>query len=206
MKRFIKNIVSFVMGRGLFFNLFRYMNRNKLLILYYHRIVKKEEASNVKDINMCADIDSFDAQMDFLSKYYTPISEQEIIKAINTGRSIKYSVWITFDDGYKDNYANAYPILKKYNIPATFFVATGYTNKTSKASLDCGEPNFMSWEELKEISRNNMSIGTHTVSHRILSGLSDKELEKEILDSKNEIEQRLGIKAISFAYPRGKKR
>lgn len=190
------------MGNRLSFHFFRRINRNKLLILYYHRIVEKKEAKKVKEINMCTDIDSFDAQMELLSKYYNPINEETII----SGKIPDYSVWVTFDDGYKDNYINAYPILKKYNIPATFFIATGYVNKLAIPSPDCGDTVFMDWEELKEVAENNISIGAHTVRHRILSNLSVAELEKEIVDSKNEIEQRIGKKVISFAYPNGKKR
>ncbi|MDR4507109.1 MAG: polysaccharide deacetylase family protein [Candidatus Brocadiaceae bacterium] len=68
--------------------------------------------------------------MKFLSQYYNPVGEKEIILFLEgKGQMPKYPVWVTFDDGYKDNYKNAYPIFKKYKIPATFFVTTGFINK-----------------------------------------------------------------------------
>lgn len=200
MRLLLKNILGSILGNNLSFRLFRAAGRKSLLILYYHRVAKREEIMRIKEINICTDIDSFDAQIGFISKYYNSVNEEKII----SGKITDYSVWVTFDDGYKDNYTNAYPILRKYNIPATFFITTGYINKTNKPSADCGEPDFMSWEELSEVARNNISIGAHTVSHRILSRLLDSELEKEIIGSKNEIEKRLDVKVVSFAYPRGK--
>lgn len=206
MKNSLKKIIGLIFGNNLSFNLLRFLNRRKLLVLYYHRIAQKEEFVNNLSKHMYVDLDFFDKQIKFLKKFYNFVSEKNITEALENGLSLpNYSIWITFDDGYKDNYINAYPILKKYNIPATFFVTTGYINQTSMPSGECNEPYFMSWEELKEVSGNNIPTGAHTASHRILSGLSDAELEKEIIESKNEIEQRLGRKVISFAYPRGKK-
>src|SRR5574337_373719 len=125
MKKFLKKFVSFIISNNFSLNLFRFINREKLLIIYYHRVVKKEELTDVKVRNMCVDIESFEAQMRFLKEFYNPVGEEEIIPAIEgKGKISEYSVWITFDDGYKDNYENAYHILKKYKIPATFFVTT----------------------------------------------------------------------------------
>ena len=111
------------------FNILRFLNRKKLLIIYYHRVVRKKELAEIKEKNMCVDIDDFDRQMKFLGNKYKPVSEKEIIDFIERGMLPEYSVWVTFDDGYKDNYTNAYPILRKYKIPATFFVTTGFINK-----------------------------------------------------------------------------
>lgn len=205
MKLLLKNILGFVLCNNLNFWLLRSVCSRQFIILYYHRVIRKEERKDVESSGMCVNIDSFDKQMDFLKKYYNFVSEDDIIEAIEDRKKLSdYSVWITFDDGYEDNYKNAYPILKKYNIPATFFVTTGYINKTAMPSTECGKPIFMNWQEIKEVTKGTISIGAHTVSHRILSHLSDAELEKEIFDAKNEVEQRLGKKVISFAYPRGK--
>lgn len=130
MKNKLKKFIGTVMGNNFIFNLLRYTNREKLLILYYHRITKKEDLVNIKLKDMCTDIGSFETQMKFLSQSYNPIGEKEILSAIEgTTKIPRYSVWVTFDDGYKDNYTNAYPILKKYKIPATFFITTGFINK-----------------------------------------------------------------------------
>jgi len=206
-KNKLKKFIGSLAGNDSVFNLFRYINRNNLLIIYYHRVIKKDELVNVKVKDMCVSINDFDAQMRFLSKYYKPVGEEEILTPIQKGGISKHSVWVTFDDGYKDNYINAYPILRKYKIPATFFITTGYINKkVTPYDLFIGNADllFMSWNEIKELSRNGFSIGAHTVHHKILSTLSKKEMADEISNSKHEIEKRLGIKVSSFAYPVGK--
>jgi peptidoglycan/xylan/chitin deacetylase (PgdA/CDA1 family) len=205
MKKNLKKFIGFLLGSNFSFKLFRFINRKKLLILYYHRIVKKDELINVQNINMYIDIGNFYSQMKFLTGYYRPISEEEVAVFIETGGLPDYSVWVTFDDGWKDNYTNAFPILKKYNIPATLFVTTGYVNKIVTPKRASGSDIFMNWQEIKEVAQNGISIGAHTVSHRILSVLSDAEIEREIAESKNEIEQRLGKRIVSFAYPVGKR-
>lgn len=185
---------------------FRFIQRKKLIVIYYHRVLKSEEFSDVKVKNIVVNIKSFEEQIKFISERYNAVSEKDIISAVERrGKMPEFPIWITFDDGYKDNYTNAFPILKKYSIPATFFVTTGYVNKTATPEVHFDNDIFMNWQEIKEVAEEGISIGAHTVSHRILSTLSDREVEKEIIESKNEIEQRLGKSVISFAYPVGKK-
>ncbi|MGA2775287.1 MAG: polysaccharide deacetylase family protein [Candidatus Omnitrophota bacterium] len=205
MKKNLKKFIGFLLGNNLSFNFLRFINREKLLILYYHQVVKKMELANTDDINMYTDFDNFNKQMIFLKEHYRLISEKEVVTFMERGKFPDYSVWVTFDDGWKDNYTNAFPILKKYNIPVTFFVTAGYVNKTVIPDVVSENDIFMNWQEIKEVAECGISIGSHTISHRILSNLSDAELEKEIVGSKNEIEQRLGKSVISFAYPVGKK-
>jgi peptidoglycan/xylan/chitin deacetylase (PgdA/CDA1 family) len=69
--------------------------------------------------------DIFDAQMQFLKSCYRVMSLQELVARAAKGDVPERAVAITFDDGYRDNYDYAFPILKKYNFPATIFVATG---------------------------------------------------------------------------------
>lgn len=204
MKGKFKKFVSLIIAYHWTLSLFRFVNRKKLLILYYHRVVKKEELKDKKVTNMYTDTNNFEEQMKFLTNFFNPVSEKDIICAIERRDILpERSVWVTLDDGYKDNFTNAYPILKKYGIPATFFITSGYVNKQV---LPCGDFDkiFMNWDEIKELGENGFSIGIHTVSHRILATLSKEEIEKEIFESKNEIEKKLGRKVFSFAYPRGK--
>lgn len=197
MKTLFKYIVGFGLGNNLSFPLLRPMGRRRLIILYYHRVISKEECRDVELSGMCVNVNTFSKQMGILKKFYNFVSENDIVGAIENGKKLPdYSVWITFDDGWKDNYTNAFPILKNYSIPATLFVTIEYVNKNY---------GFMNWQEIKEAAECDISIGAHTISHRILSGLSNSELEKEIAESKNKIEQRLGKRVISFAYPIGKK-
>lgn len=111
----------------------------------------------------------------------------------------KKSVLITFDDGFQDNFSIAIPILKKYNIPAIFFITTGLVGSEMKGLK------MMSWEEIKKISADNLfEIGCHTVTHRKLHGLSLEEAEREIKESKKILEEKLDKNIRSFAYPYGR--
>lgn len=209
MKTTLKKKAGLIFGNKLIFSWSKHLNKGKLIILCYHRVVQKEEAGNIRPKGMCVDVESFAHQMRFLKGNYGPISETEIISALEGRERLPdYAVWVTFDDGYKDNYINAYPILKKYQIPATFFVTTGYINK-EVVPPDVRRGNadnlFMSWDEIREMRDNAFSIGAHTINHKILSTLSEEDITEEILESKGEIEQKLNKKVLSFAYPNGKR-
>ena len=186
------------------FRLIKCINKNKLVILYYHRITKPGEEVRNENKNMCTQYAVFEKQMEFLKENYHLVDEREIISAIEKKRSLsKYPVWITFDDGYKDNYINAYPVLKRLNIPATFYITTGFVSRPDAGSGNA-DSLFMSWDEIQDLKRNGFSIGAHTVTHRILSTINVDECEKEIEESKKEIEERTRDKVYSFAYPHGK--
>lgn len=236
-----------------------------MLIICYHSINADNYSSfrptNVKD---------FEKQIQYLSKVYHPTSLEKIVRYIQDGTLPDLpsgSIAITFDDGYRDNYENAYPILKKYGIPATIFLTTGYIGtgeipwwiqvyrilrqakkptlmptrlgdrKTNApldqksiqafihtlkqfdekernraiadfaADLDVDndtEKNVMlSWEEVREMSENGISFGSHTLTHPLLTRLPSKQAQKEIHLSKEIIEQQVRKPVITFAYPSG---
>lgn len=203
MKTIIKQTVGYAIGNKFCSSVFRFINRKKLNIIYYHRVIKNGDFVNSASMHLCVDYESFEKQMKFLSQFYNPVGERDIISAMEGKSKIpEYPVWVTFDDGYKDNYTYAYPVFKRYRIPATFFITTGFINKQV---LPYEDDLFMNWEEIQEMSNHGFAIGAHTVNHNILSTLSVQEIEKEISESKYEIETKLGKEVFSFAYPRGKR-
>ena len=103
-------------------------------------------------------------------------------------------VLITFDDGYEDNYKNAYPILKKYDFKATIFVISSFLGVY---------PNYITWDQAREMDADNISIQSHTVDHKSMTDLSDDELRSELVDSKKKIEKELGHQIDYMAYPTG---
>ena len=104
------------------------------------------------------------------------------------------SVLLTFDDGYMDNYTNAFPILKEFNMNATIFVISSY--------LDGKE--YLSPSNVKEMSDYGIDIESHTVSHRRLSELSYEQQLSELKNSKEALEKLTGKTVVSIAYPEGK--
>ncbi len=185
-------------------------NKSKLVIIYYHRIVGNDEIRNLINKNMCTMMESFESQMKFLAEQYTPVSEMEILSALDGKKPLPaHPVWVTFDDGYKDNFIHAVPVLKKYEIFATFFITTGFINQ-----LVCPKEEthlnyqklFMSWDDIKNLSEEGFGIGCHTVNHSILSSLPESEMVTEIKGSQREIEEKLGKPVYTFTYPHGKYR
>ncbi len=103
-------------------------------------------------------------------------------------------VMLTFDDGYRDFYTDAFPILKKYNVKAVNYVISGFINK----------PNNLTDEQLQEIAKSGLvEIGAHSVDHLALAGISQEKQAFEIAQSKVQLEQKLEKPVTAFAYPYG---
>lgn len=94
----------------------------RIFIIIYHRINDSDNSYLPPTKVKC-----FEKQMRYLSKNYDPVSLEQITQHIQYGAFLpRRPIAVTFDDGYRDNYENAYPILRKYNIPATIFLTVGY--------------------------------------------------------------------------------
>ena len=106
----------------------------------------------------------------------------------------KKPVLITFDDGWQDNYTNAYKILKKKNVKANIFIAYNYI----------GQKNCLTWEQIFEMKNSGLiSFGSHTVNHVNLTKLKDDEIKTELTQSKKLLEEKLLQEINCFAYPKG---
>ncbi|MEI6437327.1 MAG: polysaccharide deacetylase family protein [Candidatus Omnitrophota bacterium] len=179
---------------------------DQLRVIYYHRVVEDGVPTDIREPGMFVTRAAFDAQIRHLKDRYCAVSEDQVVAAVNGKSKLpEKAVWVTFDDGYKDNFTLGYPVLKKYGVPATFFVTTGYLNgQFFPADFKAARDLFMTWDDVCSLSRDGFAIGAHTVSHPSARQLSEAELEREVADSKKEIEQRVGITVRSFAYPFGK--
>jgi peptidoglycan/xylan/chitin deacetylase (PgdA/CDA1 family) len=96
----------------------------KLLILSYHRVLVHEDPFHPSEPT----VDVFRWQMKMLARHFNVISLSHAVELSNVGRLPKRAVAITFDDGYRNNFECALPVLKEFNLPATIFVATAYLN------------------------------------------------------------------------------
>ena len=251
----------------------RRLFKKEIVILAYHRILDTDkEIEYLFDENLIsADSDTFQWQVEFLKKHYDVISFEELSERLSGRKKITgKELLITFDDGFSDNYSNAFRILNSVDIPATFYISTSYMNskktfwfnevvhsiKTAENlsfTLNGDRYNFhltqenrkksidivlnqlkkisnaerieaieslyrdlefnadnipaserpMTWKNISEMASNNMEIGSHSMSHPILSKLTDTEMEYEIVNSKQTIESVTGKKCRSIAYPVG---
>lgn len=113
-------------------------------------------------------------------------------------------VCITFDDGYRDNYTLAYPLLKQLGIPFTVYVTTGFIDNQLPMWWYPGEQLGISHEELRAMDADPLcTIGAHTVSHPKLDTLTREQQYKEIADSKQVLENLLGHEVKHFSFPHG---
>lgn len=117
---------------------------------------------------------------------------REQIKLVKQEQSINATV-ITFDDGLEDNFTNAYPILKEFGLKAYFFVMP----------VKIETKGYMNQKQLREMVTSGMIIGSHGMTHRILTKLNDTDLNYELSESKSLLEEKLGAKIDYFSVPRG---
>lgn len=174
-----------------------YAEETVIPILTYHNFTKDEGSSY--SINII----EFEKQMNYLATHnYSVISLSELLKGLRNGQLPPKPVVITIDDGFKSTFTLAYPVLKKYNFPATLFIYTDFIEKNS---------NSLTWGEIKEMTENNLEIGSHTLSHCNLLQYKENEnyenylarIKKEIFLSKEILESKIGGKVKFFAYPYG---
>ena len=117
------------------------------------------------------------------------------------------TVILTFDDGYSDFFTDAAPILLKHKLPATVFLPTSFVGRSNAWP---GQPAWvkeeplMTWEQIKELAAAGIDFGSHTISHPDLTTLSQEQIERELAESKREIEQRTDRPVKTFCYPYGK--
>ncbi len=168
----------------------------KFPIFNYHHIrPMPPESAGVTERAFTVTAEGLEAHLKYLKENgYRVVLLDALLDYFDTGQSLPpKAVALTFDDGWREDYQNAFPILKKYGVKATFFVPTGWV----------GQPEIMSWEEMKEMSQAGMVFGSHSIFHPYLDKLSDENLKKEVEDSKKLLEEKLGKKVDYIAYPAG---
>lgn len=279
-KLFLRYIISSLLYYTGFLALYRRcFLKDKAIILVYHRVIDfKEETIPLLD-GIYVTKQTFQKHMKYLSKNHNVVSLEELIDTIKRGRKFKdYTCAITFDDGWQDNYKYAFPILKKFNLPATILLTTGFIGKTEwfwqdkvmyliynflenkeqlKKEIDDVTKSWniltpllknntlseehlneiinklkelpineidkiidemkvklkikdfpskrltLNWEEIDEMANDNITFGSHTVNHPILTNLSDDEITTELSISKKTLDEYLSIKIRGFCYPNG---
>lgn len=124
-KFFIANLLYY---SGLLSLLLSKKLKDKAVVLMYHRVLdEQEQEETYSHPGIITDKGVFAKQMAFLKKQFNVLSEDEFLACVSEGEPFKEkSCFITFDDGWVDNYTNAYPILLQLKLPATIFLATSY--------------------------------------------------------------------------------
>jgi len=189
-------LIGLVILGALYYSLWVYPNYS-VPILTYHSFDHHHSELSVSPEN-------FAKQMKFLKdRGYHVIPLDEAIVGMAQGRKFPHNtVVITIDDGYENNYTVAYPILKKYGFPATIFLVTDFIG-TKRFFYDQNQ-SFLNWDEIRQMSKDNISFGAHTKNHVYLPFVKDKNiLWDEIAGSKDAIEKHLRQPVDYFCYPYG---
>lgn len=194
----IKNIFFiFAQYSGLNFLCEHFYNK-KVFIVGYHSVfseINRNILKNSEYPHISIDAYLFEKQIKFMVDHgHTFIKFKNIPDIIKL--KIKKPTIVYFDDGFKDNILNALPVLKKYNIPATFFIAPKY--------VDSGSASYMDWEDIRELQKERMEIGSHTYSHFVLTNVGPETLKEELISSKERIEKEIKSPIEIFSYPKGR--
>ena len=110
----------------------------------------------------------FEAFCDFFTHYFSVVPLSEQVEGCHRGRAMGGTLSITFDDGYLDNFEVAAPILRRRGMPASLLVSSGFIGTDYVAPWDRDlpdPPKWMTWEQLRELSRQGFEVGSHTHTH-----------------------------------------
>lgn len=170
------------------------------VVVAFHRV------SDVYQDPLTCAVKDFESFCRFLRQHFTVISLGQMVRRLECGRKLSGTLALTFDDGYRDNYECAAPILRSLGLPATFFVVSDFIDSNIVAWWDCEcapPPRWMTWSQVRRLHEEGYEIGAHTRTHANLGEVSGARAEWEISGSRQEIEARLGAPVELFAYPYG---
>ena len=163
----------------------------------YHHIVEPLASANAVERDLSVLPERFEQQLSYLKDAgYETISTIDLVYHLTFGAPLPAKpIIITFDDGYVDNYTNAYPLLQEYGFSATFYIVTDY--------VDRGLTRYMTWDQIEEMAAGGMQIGSHSRDHPDMRGKPYDYLVWQILGSQQTLETHIGEPIHAFSYPSG---
>jgi peptidoglycan/xylan/chitin deacetylase (PgdA/CDA1 family) len=182
----------------------RSRNDRRIPILMYHSISREEERGVHPYYRVVTTPEVFDRHMAFLADQgYQVIGLDAAVSLLSRdigehqGMPDK-PVVITFDDGFRNFYTTAFPILAHHGFTATMFLPTSFINTDDENHK---RKAFLTWSQVSELAESGISFGSHTMSHGYLLGKTRAEVERELRQSKETIEERTGNPVRFFSYP-----
>ena len=279
----MKRLIITIIVRLKILSLWRYWNRKSITILMVHGVVDQHTSASWAPLWVRPTLEKFELSIKQISKYYNFISLDDAVRILDgSSPPVENAVVLTFDDGYRNNFSEALPLLEQLGIPATFFVATGYVETGRSYWIDrldyalqqapdesrllryqgheydlrnlgreqlingyrelrlnikrneqddegmiraldefCGalesssgvtidtiintDPfvSIASWAEQSAACKGGATIGSHSVDHCRLTSIPKSDIDEQLIDSKDEIEEKLGNCCQFFCYPNG---
>lgn len=170
--------------------------RVRVPILMYHYIRTNPDPRDKIGFGLSVTPGDFAQQMSWLaSNGYHPIDLADLRAYLRGQTPLPAKpVVLTFDDGYRDLYTTAYPILRAHRFKAVAYVVSGFL----------GSPANVTAEQVLEMEAGGVQVGSHTVSHVDLTRASPSELRRELVESRASLEALVGHPVVDFCYPAGR--
>lgn len=174
-------------------------------ILMYHAVA---DDLTENELSYSTPVAEFGRQMAFLAQRgYRVVTLRELCSYWTQGKAVPpRMVALTFDDGYDCLYRTGMPVLQRWGFSATLFMVSGYVGRLGDFDVAHGIParQMLTGQQLRELHRNGIEIGSHTATHADLPTLDACALRDEVQGSKAALEDLLGAEVSSFAYPKGR--
>jgi peptidoglycan/xylan/chitin deacetylase (PgdA/CDA1 family) len=168
-----------------------------LPVLVYHRIDRPNPHLPAITQRLTVAPGAFTREMTWLKRHgFHTVTQRQVYAALVGGRALApKAVLVTFDDGYRDVFGKASPVLRRLHLHATAYVITG--------RISGSDPSFLTWPQLRALEHRGIEIGSHSVSHVDLRALPRAALRRELVASRRALERALGHPVQWFAYPYG---
>ncbi len=174
---------------------------SRVPILTYHSLDESGSVTSVRPVHFAEHMRSL------ARRGFHAIPLAQLTDHWRTGAALPPKpVVLTFDDGFANLLPHAAPILAELGFRATLFVVSrrcGGVNDWPHQCPSIPRLKLLTWDELRQLSRQGFEIGAHTATHPRLTDLSAAEARREIHESKTDIEQHLDVPVTTFAYPFG---
>lgn len=168
--------------------------RDRSLVLMYHRVLADEEVSPDIKPGMYVTRETFERHLAYLAAHHDVVGLDDLHEWMHGRRQYRrIPCVITFDDGWLDNYTKAFPLLKKYRLPATIFLITD----------QIGTPGMLSWEQVREMEAAGIDFGSHTATHPVLTTTDESRTRDELTRSRDRLLRELRRPSRWFCYPKG---
>ena len=167
-------------------------------VLMYHSISELPSRSSHPYFEIRTSPPVFRTHMEYLhNQGFTTLFPSEILPWLNSSNvSSRPAVCITFDDAYEDFLTAAFPVLEEFGFKSTVYVPTGLAGKMGPNGTK-----ILNWDQIRKLSDKQVNLGSHTVSHPEMRGLSEQQLCSELFESKRSLQDLLGKAVTDFSHP-----
>ena len=176
------------------------LSRVKIPVLMYHSISDLDDSTRHPYYRTVTSPAVFDQHLKWLhDRGYKTINLSEAVALLGGSTAVvERPVVITFDDGFKNFYSEAFPTLGRYGFSGIVFLPTAFIDDSPQKFRGTA---CMTWSQVRELKKAGIEFGSHTVTHPQLRNLETEEIRRELRDSKAKIEDELSGSITSFAYP-----